>query len=370
MDSKQIVKERKERAAELRDEKKIQSLEKKGRSTIETARNYKAQIREKGIVFESKRGEEFLKMLDRQTFTEPSGKEVLPKAPEKAERIVPSKKRKRMKKALIYPLYMILFLLILVLFLWLYREYQSRNKIRALQEEMHSGVSEHQPLPAKAPDQKEKPMPESISSDAIPANAGVEEEREMLPEMAALWEKNRDLAGWLTIQDTKIDYPVMYRPDDNDYYLTHDFEGNEDSNGLLVLDKRCDPKSEGCSVLIHGHNMHSGSMFGTLRQYRKESFYREHPFIFYRTLYEERAYEIIAVLVSSVYNENTSDFRFFDYIEIDDEEKFLEYVSGVKEKALYDTGVTAQWGDRLITLSTCEYSKENGRLLVVGREIK
>ena len=194
--------------------------------------------------------------------------------------------------------------------------------------------------------------------------------KEILPRFKELAKQNPDLVGWLTIPDTVVDYPVMYREDDNDFYLEHNFEKNDDINGLLVLDNRCTDKGDGINSLIHGHNMKSGAMFAALLQYRDQKFYGSHKVITFSTLYEERNYEVLAVFRAKVNNEEEQDFHFYDYINIETKEAFDSYVQAVKNRSLYDTEVLAEYGDKLITLSTCESADENGRLIVVGRSKK
>ncbi len=199
------------------------------------------------------------------------------------------------------------------------------------------------------------------------ANKAATKPKEILPRFRELAKQNPDITGWLTIPDTVVDYPVMYLENDNDFYLAHNFEKNDDINGLLVLDSRCTDKGDGINSLIHGHNMKSGAMFAALLKYRDQKFYGSHKIITFSTLYEERDYEILGVFRAKVNNENEQDFHFYDYINIETKEAFDSYVQAVKNRSLYDTEVLAEYGDKLITLSTCESADENGRLIVVGR---
>ena len=194
--------------------------------------------------------------------------------------------------------------------------------------------------------------------------------QEILPRFKSLAKQNPDLVGWLTIPDTVVDYPVMFRENDNDFYLEHNFEKNDDINGLLVLDYRCTEKGDGANSLIHGHNMKSGAMFAALLQYKDVKFYGSHKVITFSTLYEERNYEVLAVFRDKVNNEGEHGFHFYDYINIETKEAFDSYVQAAKNRSLYDTEVLAEYGDKLITLSTCESADENGRLIVVGRSKK
>ena len=190
----------------------------------------------------------------------------------------------------------------------------------------------------------------------------------MLSKYVPLYMENPDLCGWLQIPDTEIDYPVMHRDGDNDFYLGHNFYGEDDVNGLLVLDKRCPKDGSGSHLLIHGHNMKSGFMFGGLKNYKSEEYCRKHPLIYYDTLTEPRIYRIFSVFQSSTNLADQGDFHYYDYIDIESQEDFDAYVSAVRQQSLYEIDAEVQYGDRLITLSTCDYAKDNGRLVIVGKE--
>lgn len=181
---------------------------------------------------------------------------------------------------------------------------------------------------------------------------------------------NEDMAAWLTIPGTRIDYPVMWTPEDEEYYLRKDFYGNKDSNGCLLLDTdSClDPLTT--NLIIHGHNMRSGAMFGTLTDYEKESFYNEHKQIILHTESGQRNYEVIAVFRSQVYRKSDNVFKFYKFFQANTEEEFLDFYNNIKELSLYDTGTTAEFGDNFITLSTCVYHVENGRFVVVAKEVE
>ncbi len=182
-----------------------------------------------------------------------------------------------------------------------------------------------------------------------------------------LYQRNNDFCGWLAIPETVVDYPVMHRTGDNDFYLSHNFDGEADVNGLLVLDKRCSADGQEDHLLIHGHNMKSGFMFGALKNYKDPAFCEAHPVIRYDSLFNTRNYEIFAVFLSSTNLADTQDFHYYDYIQIDSEESFDAYVSSVKQQSLYPIDVNVEYGDDLLTLSTCDYTKDNGRLVIVAR---
>lgn len=195
-----------------------------------------------------------------------------------------------------------------------------------------------------------------------------------LPQYQALYEQNTDFMGWLTIVGTRIDYPVMYTPYDEEYYLYRDFEKQENENGTLFIDTDSQVGNEtqqaSTNIIIHGHHMKSGEMFGELDLFQNPDYYEEHKVIKFDTLYEEREYEVISVFLSQVYKKSEDVFKYYKFFEAEDEEAFNTFYNNIKALALYDTGVDAVYGDEFITLSTCAYHVENGRLVVVAKRIK
>lgn len=203
----------------------------------------------------------------------------------------------------------------------------------------------------------------------------------MLPSMKVLYEQNPHIIGWITIEDTKIDYPVMQTPEDENFYLKRSFYGEENDNGCLIMDTDSvvgvgianpgyDSGAEpSANLIIHGHNMRSGEMFGDLELYQKETYAKEHSVISFNSLYEHREYEVIAVFYSQVYYASEDVFKYYKFFEADSQAEFDEWYENIKELSIYDTDVTAEYGDEFITLSTCAYHVEDGRFVVVGRRI-
>lgn len=189
----------------------------------------------------------------------------------------------------------------------------------------------------------------------------------MLPEFQELYNQNSDIVGWLKIDGTRIDYPIMQNQQDPQYYLNHGFDKEKNKNGLPFLDEYSHIDDSNI-LLIHGHHMKSGAMFADLVKYKKESYYKEHTTIQFTTLYEQEEYEIVAVILSKVYNKTDDVFKYYQIEHIETPIEFDLYVQNIEQLALYNTGVTAQYGDKLIVLSTCEYSNENSRLAVVARK--
>lgn len=181
---------------------------------------------------------------------------------------------------------------------------------------------------------------------------------------------NSDMAGWLLVPGTNIDYPIMWTPEDENYYLYRAFDKSEDVNGSLILDTDSSLDPLTTNLIIHGHNMKSGAMFGNLTDYESRDYYEEHKQI---TLYTEecqRNYEIIAVFRSQVYKKSDNVFKFYKFFQADTQEEFDDFYENIKELSIYDTGVTAQFGDNFITLSTCVYHVTNGRFVVVAKEVE
>lgn len=181
---------------------------------------------------------------------------------------------------------------------------------------------------------------------------------------------NKDMAGWLQIPGTVIDYPIMWTPGDENYYLYKDFNGKKNSNGSLILDTDSSLSPLTTNLIIHGHNMKSGAMFGNLTDYEKFSYYEDHKNIILHTRECQRNYEVIAVFRSQVYRKTDEVFKFYKFFQANTEEEFNDFYDNIKKLSLYDTGVTAKFGDRFITLSTCVYHVENGRFVVVAKEIE
>ena len=192
------------------------------------------------------------------------------------------------------------------------------------------------------------------------------EPREILPRFQEQYEKNPDLAGWLTVPGTKIDYPVMYSPDEPERYLHANFEVEYSFAGLPFIDAACD--TERGNRIIYAHNMLDGSMFRSLLKYQQKDFWQRNPVISFSTLYEEQEYEVVAAFYDKVYKKTDTNFKFYQFYDTSDQEHFDEAMAYYKKKALYDTGVTAQCGDEFITLVTCAYQTENGRFVVVARK--
>ena len=177
---------------------------------------------------------------------------------------------------------------------------------------------------------------------------------------------NSDFVGWISIDGTNINYPVMQTPNSPDFYLKRGFDKNYSNYGVPYVQENClIGQSDNC--VIYGHHMKDGSMFADLCKYESESFYREHPTIRFDTLAGFGEYEIVCVFKTAAYAED--GFKYYQFVDAENEEAFQAFMRSCQALALYDTGVSAEYGDKLITLSTCEYSRTNGRMVVVAKRV-
>ncbi len=187
----------------------------------------------------------------------------------------------------------------------------------------------------------------------------------ILTEYLELFNLNPDLIGWINISGTNINYPVMHTPNWVNYYLTRDFYGQKDKHGALYADEMANLRNPSDNITIYGHRMQDGTMFADLHDYKSWSFYKEHSIIDFDTIYEKHTYEIFAVFLTTA---TTDGFAYHQFVD-GTEEDFNAYVAKCKELSIYNTGVNVSYGDKLITLSTCEHAFDEGRLAVVAKRI-
>lgn len=255
-----------------------------------------------------------------------------------------------------------------------------QNVVEALKP---SEDSDPQADPSVLPDDDSGSEPPSFTPEEespSESSSGTDEEKTSAPSEAApepvvnpyrdSFLANGDMAGWLQIPDTVIDYPIMWTPENEEFYLRKGFDGSRDRNGCLILDTDSCVDPLTTNLIIHGHNMRSGTMFGTLTDYEDEEFFREHKKIILYTKECQRNYEVIAVFRSQVYKKTQKVFKFYQFFQADTQEEFDDFYQNIMELSIYDTGVTAEFGDRFITLSTCSKHVEQGRFVVVAKEVE
>ncbi|MCR4655057.1 MAG: class B sortase [Lachnospiraceae bacterium] len=245
---------------------------------------------------------------------------------------------------------------------------------------------------------------------------------EVLDKYTELLQINPYVSGWLKVDDTVIDYPVVYTPGSQNYFLHRATDGSYSNTGSLFI--AINWQEDNNNTLIYGHNMKDGSAFGTLLKFADEAYGRSHPVIHFDTLYEEDEYELYGAFYSQIdeedleteedreqadkaieesgiekkaaegeevtaeeltlhdidlhrdfgdedifrqeKDEDNGRFRYYYYTDLSEEDDFNYFAENVKERSLYDMGIEAEWGDRFVTLSTCSYQVKNGRFVVVG----
>lgn len=234
------------------------------------------------------------------------------------------------------------------------REEEERHLVAQRQEVKNEVYAADLELTSEEPEPPEEPQ-----------------EPEILPEYRDMYQRNSDMAGWLSIGGTQIDYPVMQTESaESDYYLHHNFEGQEDINGSLFADARNNLKGTDSNVIIYGHNMKSGMMFGGLKQYLEKDYWKEHRLLTFNTLYERNQYEIVAVCLSKVAYQNEEGLRYYNYLNAENEAEFQAYLDNINEWKVYDEPVELTMEDELLTLSTCNNYTEDGRLFLVARKVR
>lgn len=203
---------------------------------------------------------------------------------------------------------------------------------------------------------------ESIDRDA-------EEKPDMTPVYQGMKRDNPDFAGYLKIEGIGVEYPVMYSPEDPERYLTKDFMMEKSVQGLPFIDARCkvDPASD--NLIIYGHNMKDGSIFGKLDSYQNKDFCRAHSLIQYDTLEGPQTYKVVYAFYDRVYYDDETDFRFYNFIDSKNKDEFAATMSTLAAKSIYNMEVPTEYGDKFITLVTCSYQEDEGRFVVIAKKI-
>ncbi len=213
-------------------------------------------------------------------------------------------------------------------------------------------------------DKKEDYEQEKVFEEIIDIVSESEEKEENAINIEELYKINNDIIGWLKIDNTNINYPVMQTKDRPNYYLKRNFYKKYSSLGTPYIAENCNIETSD-NLIIYGHHIKGKRVFGELENYKSKEYYNNHKNIKFYTMQEKAEYEIIAVFKTIAY----TGFRYYEFYNAKDEREFCTFVNKCKELSFYDTEKIAEYGDKLITLSTCEYSNPNGRLVVVARKI-
>lgn len=342
----------------------------KKRLTMQLSREIYYKLKLENIQFKSEKGAEFLEKLS-QNMTAAQMQEIDKMVADKKRRAYTRKQLLRLNRRIAVGMFAAVLILCVIFLNWnLLLDIRTNYETKKLQEkiEKQEEMAESQGgLGEAAADINVQPHVDTAGAE--PLLAGEESSPAVLNKFKLLYEENPDFAGWLTIDGTRIDYPVMSKEGDNDYYLDKNFAQQEDKNGLLILDYRCDVLSDMQNIIIYGHNMRTGVMFGTLSKYKDKSFCEEHPTIHFDNLYEENEYEVVAAVLSEVAYEDEEVFRYYDAIDISTEESFNAFRENIYENAIYTMGEELKFGDSCLILSTCDNYTEDGRFVVVARKL-
>ncbi len=230
-----------------------------------------------------------------------------------------------------------------------YSNYTSMQKVEKIQEDINNVLAEYQDNKDSEPKLPENP-PENPEEP-------IKEELVIRDEMQALLEINPDTVGWLKVNNTNVDYPVV-QAEDNDYYLKKNFKNQKDASGWIYMDYRANPEELSKNTIIFGHNMYySGVMFGTLYKTKYANWYKksENQIIEFDTLYEKLNWQIFSIYVVP----NTNDYLIANF---SSDEKFQEYLDMVTDRSIYEFNTPVSNKDKILTLSTC--SGDSDRLVI------
>ena len=270
--------------------------------------------------------------------------------------------KKKKKSDLTYNILLVIFALIFIgsaayLFQYYYASHKSEKKVDELQELI---VEDDTPAGTEADGTPVKPAePEFVEINGVRLQKKYEK----------IYERNNHFIGWLEIKGTKVNYPVVQTPEDEEYYLRRDFDGEKSTAGTLFADTSSDIEKPSDNILIYGHNMKAGTMFHDILQYDSEDFYKEHKYIQFNTIYGDGTYEVIAAFREEIREVDYGGFKYYQFFDAQTEEEFTDYVSNCQARTNYQTDRTAKYGDKLITLSTCSYHADEGRYVVVAVKI-
>ena len=343
---------------------------------VDVAARLYTRIRNKEIVFHSKVGINFFMYLSDIV----ANHSMLMVEEKKAQEDLKKKNNKRAKKYRLAGVICVLAAAVCFGY-FAYTDYledQSALEMKRLQdmqnmtghyieEEAFSEQPENDKEVAQAEDPDQSDQPEKETSD--------EQKKlpEILPEYQEIYAENKDLVGWLEIDGTVINYPVLQSDseENSQFYLTHSFAKKKDKNGSLFMDYRNDFVDRDTNIIIYGHNMKSGAMFGTLKKYLEKGYLEKHPKIRFDTIYERGTYEVIGAFLSEVSYQDEYTFRYYNFLNANNESEFEAFCVNVMQlDALKKGTLDAKYGDQLLTLSTCSSYTDEGRMFIIAKRIE
>ena len=344
---------------------------------VDVAARLYTRIRNKEIVFHSKVGINFFMYLSDIV----ANHSMLMVEEKKAQDDL---KRKNSKRAKNYRLVgVICVLAAIVCFGYFaytdYLENQSAQEMKRLQDMQNMTghyIEEEafleQPADSDAA-QNENPDDTTDGQEQADASDEPRQLPDILPEYEEIYAENNDLVGWLQIDGTVINYPVLQSDseENSQFYLTHSFAKKKDKNGSLFMDYRNDFVDRDTNIIIYGHNMKSGAMFGSLKKYLDKGYLEKHSKIRFDTIYERGTYEVIGAFLSEVSYQDEYAFRYYNFLNANNESEFEAFCVNVMQlDALKKGTLDAKYGDQLLTLSTCNSYTDEGRMFIIAKRIK
>lgn len=265
-------------------------------------------------------------------------------------------------------LYIIFMMIIIISLLYILKFYKMSNEATKESQLLNEIDLETQEEANNNSNDEEKKINEADGKASKNIENNNIETTERMLKVKKLQKENDDIVGWLEIEDTNINYPVL-QGDDNEFYLNRNYKKEKSEKGSIFLDAKYNWNIPSNNLLIYGHNIINGLMFQDLLKYESQNFYKKHPNIRFTTEKDDKEYEIISVFKSRVYYKAEKNvFRYYDFINVETENEYMDFVKNAKKSSIYDTETTAKYGDELITLVTCSYHIEDGRFVVIGRE--
>lgn len=256
----------------------------------------------------------------------------------------------------------IVFLLIFIISItyiiaYFYTTYKNETNLKELQSIMNTvRVVENKNIASEN-------EPQNVNSYEVNQEKNNNAKIENFKELKKLYS---NIVAWIEIENTTINYPIM-QSNDNDYYLYRNYKNEYSRYGSIFLDYKYDFSKDSQNFLIYGHNNNDEMMFNELLKYQEKEYFEAHPSINLITENDITNYKIVSVFKSQVYSQDaTNVFRYYNYVDLSNEDTFTNYITNVKKASIYDIDIEPKLGDDIITLSTCEYSKPNGRFVIVG----
>ena len=215
-------------------------------------------------------------------------------------------------------------------------------------------------------DNEQKEIFEELEEIRIENKESDEQEKGDI-DLQKLYELNNDFIGWLKIENTNINYPIMQN---ENYYLHRNIYKKYSSRGTPYLAEYCNLRTSN-NLIIYGHHMNDNSMFAELVNYKNYNYYKNHKYIYFYTLRDgqtiKNTYEIVTAFKTIAYSDN--GFKYYNYTNFYNEQEFNSFIENCRNLEFYNTDVNLKYGDKLITLSTCEYSQKNGRMVIIAKKI-